>query len=269
MVGRELKDLFRRTNYYSGEPILSIKNLTVKGILNNINLTLHRGEILGLSGLVGSGRTELARAVFGDLPYQSGEIVIDQKTISPGHPRDSIVQGVALVPEDRKEIGLVLRQNVNENISITVVNKMQKLGFIDQRKEKKLSTHYVEKLSIKTPGIYQKVQYLSGGNQQRVVISKWLATSPKILIIDEPTRGIDVNAKSEIHRLLDSLAAEGIAILMISSELPEILALSDRIAVMYQGSITAILDRKDANEEIIASYATGQNGTKQTDTQQK
>lgn len=258
MVGRELKDMFRRKNDYTGAPLLEIKGLKVKGILNDINIVLHKGEILGLSGLVGSGRTELARAIFGDLPYQEGEIYLEGKLIEPKQPSDSIKNGIALVPEDRKEIGLVLKQSVLKNISVTVLKKFQKFGFIAEKGERELASSYIQRLAIKTPSPDQEAQFLSGGNQQRIVIAKWLATNPKVLIIDEPTRGIDVGAKSEIHELLDNLAAEGMAILMISSELPEIITMSDRVAVMYQGRICATLDRQDISEENIVFCATGQ-----------
>ncbi|MHC1771240.1 MAG: sugar ABC transporter ATP-binding protein [Flexilinea sp.] len=262
MVGRELKDMFRRKNDYTGAPLLVIKGLKVKGILNDINIVLHKGEILGLSGLVGSGRTELARAIFGDLPYQKGEIYLDGTLIESRQPSDSIKNGIALIPEDRKEIGLVLKQSVMKNISVTVLKKFQKFGFIMEKEERKLASSYINRLAIKTPSPDQEAQFLSGGNQQRIVIAKWLATNPKVLIIDEPTRGIDVGAKSEIHELLDKLASEGMAILMISSELPEIITMSDRVAVMYQGRICVTLDRQHISEENIVSYATGQ-GSKQ------
>ncbi len=258
MVGRELKDMFHRKRCYVGDPVLEIKGLSVKGILNDIDLVLHKGEILGLSGLVGSGRTELARAIFGDLPYQKGEILLNGEKINVHHPSESIQNGIALIPEDRKEIGLVLKQSVMKNISVTVLKKFLKFGFVDEKKERKFASEYIRQLAIKTPSPDQEAQFLSGGNQQRIVIAKWLATNPKVLIIDEPTRGIDVGAKSEIHELLDQLACKGMAILMISSELPEILTMSDRVAVMYQGRICEIVYRKDFSEEVIVSFATGQ-----------
>ncbi|HPJ64005.1 MAG TPA: sugar ABC transporter ATP-binding protein [Flexilinea sp.] len=258
MVGREMKDMFHRTKTYAKEPVLEIKGLTVKGILNDINLTLHKGEILGLAGLVGAGRTELARAIFGDLPFQNGEILMNGKSIKPKHPSDSINMGIVLIPEDRKELGLILQQSVEENITITILHTLQKVGFINKQKQKEKAEILCKELAIKTPSIQQKVKYLSGGNQQRVVIGKWLATIPKVLIIDEPTRGIDVAAKSEIHKILDSLASEGMAILMISSELPEIISMSDRVAIMYQGRINSLLEKKDLSEEIIVTFETGQ-----------
>lgn len=258
MIGRDLKDMYQKTATAIGNPVLEVKNLTVKGILNDISFTLHAGEIVGISGLVGAGRTELARAIFGDLPYEQGQIFIDGKEITPKAPIDSIEAGMGFVPEDRKEQGLVLSLPVVNNISMTILSQLTRAGFIRARKEAALSESLVRQLAIKTPSIKQQVQYLSGGNQQRVVVAKWLATQPKILIVDEPTRGIDVGAKSEIHALINQLASRGVAILMISSELPEVLAMSDRILVMHQGRIKANLNGKQATEETIMRYATGQ-----------
>ena len=258
MIGRDLQDMYQKTDTQVGAPVLEVKDLSVKGILQNISFTLHRGEIVGISGLVGAGRTELARAIFGDLPYQTGQILIDGKPVSPKSPIDSIQAGVGLVPEDRKEQGLVLSLPVMNNISMTIFHRLTRAGLIVSKKEAGAAEEFVKRLSIKTPSIKQQVQYLSGGNQQRVVIAKWLATNPKILLVDEPTRGIDVGAKSEIHALLNQLASQGVGILMISSELPEILAMSDRILVMYQGRIKAEIEGKRATEEIIMRFATGQ-----------
>ena len=258
MIGRDLTDLYQKTETPIGSPVLEVKHLTVKGILNDISLTLHRGEILGISGLVGAGRTELARAIFGDLAYQAGEIIVDGKQIRPSCPDDCIAAGIGLVPEDRKDQGLVLPMPVRNNISMAVLDRLAQFGIIRGRKEAQLAEESVRRLVIKTPSIKQQVQFLSGGNQQRVVIAKWLATNPKVLLVDEPTRGIDVGAKSEIYALLNRLASQGVAILMISSELPEILAMSDRILVMYQGRIQAELPGKHATEETIMRFATGQ-----------
>jgi len=258
MIGRDLTDLYQKTHTPIGSPVLEVKHLTVKGILNDISLTLHRGEILGISGLVGAGRTELARAIFGDLAYQAGEILVDGKLIRPSCPDDCIAAGIGLVPEDRKDQGLVLPMPVKNNISMAVLGRLAQLGVIRGRKEAQLAEESVRRLAIKTPSIQQPVQFLSGGNQQRVVIAKWLATHPKVLLIDEPTRGIDVGAKSEIYALLNRLASQGVAILMISSELPEILAMSDRILVMHQGRIRAELPGKSATEETIMRFAAGQ-----------
>jgi ribose transport system ATP-binding protein len=258
MIGRDLKDMYQRTATPIGKPVLEVKNLTVKGILNDISFAVHSGEIVGIAGLVGAGRTELARAIFGDLPHQAGQITIDGKPLRARSPDDGIKAGLGLVPEDRKDEGLVLAMPVTKNISMSTLGKLSPLGIIRGRKEAQLATDSVRRLAIKTPSIKQQVQYLSGGNQQRVVVAKWLATQPKVLLVDEPTRGIDVGAKSEIYALLNQLAGQGVGILMISSELPEILAMSDRILVMHQGRIKANLRGVDASEEIIMRYATGQ-----------
>jgi len=258
MIGRDLKDMYIKTKAEIGRPVLEVKNLSVKGILNDISLTLRAGEIIGVSGLVGAGRTELARALFGDLPISTGQILIEGKEIKARSPKGFIRSGIGLIPEDRKEQGLVTELPVSRNISMTIFKTLSRFGIINEKKETNIARDYVEQLAIKTPSIYQEVKFLSGGNQQRVVIAKWLATSPKILIVDEPTRGIDVGAKAEIHKLLNELAHQGVAILMISSELPEIIAMSDRVLVIYQGRIRAELEGKKINEEEIMRYATGQ-----------
>jgi ribose transport system ATP-binding protein len=257
MIGRDLKDMYIKTKAKIGDPVLEVKNLFVKGILNDISFTLKAGEILGISGLVGAGRTELARALFGDLPISSGQIIIAGKNVKTKNPKNAIKSGIGLIPEDRKDLGLVIELPVKNNISMTIFNILSRFGIVNQRKETKIASDYVNQLAIKTPSLEQKVKFLSGGNQQRVVIAKWLATSPKILIVDEPTRGIDVGAKAEIHKLLDDLANQGVAILMISSELPEIIAMSDRVLVIHQGKIRAELQGKRINEEEIMRYATG------------
>lgn len=258
MIGRELKDMYEKTPAEIGKPVLEIKNLSVKGILNNISLTLHSGEIVGVSGLVGAGRTELARALFGDLPVSSGKIIIDGKDVKARTPKGFIRAGIGLIPEDRKEQGLVTDLPVGKNISMTIFRILSRFGIVNEKMETKIARDYVDQLAIKTPSIFQKVKFLSGGNQQRVVIAKWLATNPKILIVDEPTRGIDVGAKAEIHKLLNELSHQGVAILMISSELPEIIAMSDRVVVIYQGKVGAELRGKQINEEQIMQFATGQ-----------
>jgi len=258
MIGRELKDMYTREHMLKGTPIMEVQNLTVSGILNDITFTLNAGEIIGIAGLVGAGRTELARALFGDIPIASGSVTIEGKKVKCKSPKDSISAGIGLVPEDRKEQGLVTEMSISQNISMTIFSKISRLGILQHRNEKKVSKAYTDQLNIKTPSIDQRVVFLSGGNQQRVVIAKWLATNPKILIVDEPTRGIDVGAKAEIHQLLNELANQGMAILMISSELPEIIAMSDRVLVIHKGRIKAELTGKMKNEHEIMRYAIGQ-----------
>ncbi len=257
MVGRDIAK-YQKDRITSNEPVLEVKNLSVKGILKDITFTINKGEIVGLAGLVGAGRTELARAIFGDLPLASGEIKINGKQTMINSPSDAIKAGIGLVPEDRKEQGLVLGLPVFINICLAILSKITNLGVINHRLETKSANKFVNQLSIKTPSIFQQVQFLSGGNQQRVVIAKWLATNPKILIVDEPTRGIDVGAKAEIHTLLNELAKNGVAILMISSELPEVLSMSDRILIMHRGKIKAEVAGNRTSEEEVMAYATGQ-----------
>jgi ABC-type sugar transport system ATPase subunit len=258
MIGRDLREMFKKDSSLPGEPVLEVRNLNVPGLLHDVSLTLRRGEILGLAGLVGAGRTELARAIVGDLKHDSGSLVVEGRTIQIKSPAEALKVGIGLVPEERKELGLVLGLSVKKNISIGILRRLAPLGLIRTRQETEVAREYVDRLSIRTPSLGQGVQYLSGGNQQRVVVAKWLATTPKILIVDEPTRGIDVGAKAEIHILLNDLAKQGVSIIMISSELPEVLAMSDRILVMHEGAIVAELDGKKTNEEEILRYATGE-----------
>ncbi|HET7717671.1 MAG TPA: sugar ABC transporter ATP-binding protein [Bauldia sp.] len=259
MVGRDISDLFRKEAAEIGDVVLAVKGLGKRGVLRDISLSVRRGEIVGIAGLVGAGRTELARAIFGDLSCDTGEIRIGGEILPPGHsPSRAIAAGIGLVPEDRKEQGLVTGLPVRQNISMAMLKALSRLGIISFRRERQLAEKYVARLAIKTPSVDQKATFLSGGNQQRVVIAKWLATNPKLLIVDEPTRGVDVGAKAEIHTLLCDLAKQGMAIIMISSDLPEILAMSDRVAVMHQGRIVAELPGHGLTQEAVMHHATGQ-----------
>ncbi|MCA9876969.1 MAG: sugar ABC transporter ATP-binding protein, partial [Thermomicrobiales bacterium] len=215
------------------------------------------GEIVGLAGLVGAGRTEVARSIFGADRFDAGEILLDGKPVTIATPRDAIRHGIGLVPEDRKLQGLVLNLAVRENIALPSLDSMVRFGFVDAGKEQRLAQRFVDALRIRTPSLEQQVLNLSGGNQQKVVIAKWLALQPKVLILDEPTRGIDIGAKAEVHSLIAELAKQGVAVLMISSELPEILGMSDRVLVMHEGHIVADVPRAEATEEVIMRYATG------------
>jgi ribose transport system ATP-binding protein len=259
MIGREISDLFRKGAAGIGEPILEVRNLVKRGVLKGISFAVHRGEIVGMAGLVGAGRTELARAIFGDLTLDGGEILVEGQPLRSNHsPREAISAGIGLVPEDRKEQGLVTGLSVRQNIGMATMRGLSRFGLVNVASERRLAENFVTRLAIRTPSVDQKVMFLSGGNQQRVVIAKWLATEPKILIVDEPTRGIDVGAKAEIHALLRDLAEQGVAILMISSELPEILAMSDRVLVMHQGRVVGEIAHHQATQENIMHYATGQ-----------
>ena len=257
MVGRELKEAIPKVAVAPGPPALTVKNLTRKGVLHDISFTVHQGEVLGIAGLVGAGRTETARAIFGADPIDGGTVELFGKAVKIRSPQDAIRQGIGLVTEDRKQQGLVLGMAVRENNTLANLDILSTLGFIRRKEEREVAEKYRADLSIKTPTIEQAVQNLSGGNQQKVVLAKWLYTGSKVLIFDEPTRGIDVGAKSEIYKLMNELAAKGVAIIMISSELPEVLGMSDRILVMHGGRITGELSRADATQEKIMHLATG------------
>jgi ABC-type sugar transport system ATPase subunit len=257
MVGRELNDLYKRTLHPLGDIVLEINNLNRCNSLHDIGFVLRKGEILGVSGLVGAGRTELARAIFGIDKIDTGEIVVNGEKVMIGSPIDAMNYGIALVPEDRKNQGLLLIKEVSYNITLAVLERFIKGIRVDHQLERKLVDEYIEKLSIKTPSYEQIVNHLSGGNQQKIVIAKWLATTPKILILDEPTRGVDVGAKSELYSIINMLAEQGVAIMMISSELPEIINMSDRVLVMHNGRITGELTRSELDQEKIMFFATG------------
>jgi ribose transport system ATP-binding protein len=257
MVNRELNEQFPKRNVQKGEEIFRVEKLNKNGILKNISFTLFRGEILGVAGLLGSGRTDLARAIFGADKIDSGSIYVKRKQRKINSPRDAIDLDIGLLTEDRKAQGLILNLSLKENICLPSIERNSKFGFVYSRKEKKETKKYISELRIKTPSQDQKVMYLSGGNQQKVVVSKWLCCMVDILIFDEPTRGIDVGSKVEIYQLMNQLTAEGTAIIMISSELPEILAMSDRIMVMHQGSFIKEYSAIEATQEKILQSALG------------
>lgn len=252
MVGRTIDQLFPKLPAEIGEPILEVRHLHRAPMTRDVSFTLRRGEIVGMAGLVGSGRSEVAQVIFGITPAESGEILIDGQPVKARHPEDSMRLGVAYVPEDRGTQGLIRPMPIRENVSLASLRMLSRASFIDFGRERRLAVEMVNKLGIRAYSIDQIVNKLSGGNQQKVVISKWLSREPRILIVDEPTRGIDVGAKAEIHRLISELAQRGLAILMISSELPEILGMSDRILVMREGRIVAEFSREEATQEVIA-----------------
>jgi ribose transport system ATP-binding protein len=257
MVNRELKEQFPKAKAQVGEEVLRVEQLTRKGVLNDISFSLRRGEVLGIAGLLGAGRTELARAIFGLDTIDSGAIYVDGKRCEITSPRAAIDHGIAFLTEDRRTQGLVLKLSVKENILLPSMDLICRRGIIDTEAEKIIATRYADDLRIKTPSIDQRVLFLSGGNQQKVVVSKWLSTNARVLIFDEPTRGIDIGAKVEIYQLMNRLTAEGAAIIMISSELPEVLGMSDRILVMHQGKITGEFTAEEATQEKILHCALG------------
>ena len=255
MVGRSINDIYFKEKARIGEVILEVKNLSTRGFLKDINFSLRKGEILGFAGLVGSGRSEIVRAVFGIDPKESGDIFINSQKAVINNTVDALHHGIGFVPEDRKEQALIRIMNVRSNISLAALPAFKKGLFIEKQKEAKVAQEYIQKLDIRTPSDRQIVNNLSGGNQQKVVIGKWMETSPKILILDEPTRGIDVKTKKEIYMLMSNLANQGVSIIMISSELPEIIGMSDRIIVIHEGRIKGEMSGENATQEAIMKMA--------------
>jgi rhamnose transport system ATP-binding protein len=258
MVGRELSAVFPKREVSIGEVVLELRNVSSEAAgVRDVNLTIRAGEIVGLAGLVGAGRTELARTLFGLTPADAGEILLHGERITIHNPAAAIQHGIAYVPEDRRRHGVVLDLPISHNITLATLDRMANFGALNFQRERELSVEYVNRFAVKTPTTFAPVATLSGGNQQKVALSRWLATEPRVLILDEPTQGIDVGAKSEIHALMCDLAARGMAILMISSELPEVLGMSDRIAVMHAGTIAGVLSREDATQQNVLSLALG------------
>jgi D-xylose transport system ATP-binding protein len=264
MVGRELTNLFPYEPHHHGEMILEVKEYSVshaeneKKIIDNVSFSLRQGEILGIAGLMGSGRTELFTSIFGALGgKKKGEVYLHGKQVNIKHPIDGIKNGIAYVSEDRKRYGLVLDMDIKKNTTMAAMKKVMKMGVIDETKEIQETETYAKKMKLKTSGLEARVNQLSGGNQQKVVLSKWLMTDPKVLILDEPTRGIDVGAKYEIYKLINELVGDGVAVVMISSELPEVMGMSDRILIMAEGRIVGEVSREEATQEKIMAYATG------------
>jgi ribose transport system ATP-binding protein/inositol transport system ATP-binding protein len=258
MVGRELKNYYVRTYNPRNEAALEVKNVTsAVSLVNNCSFTLYKGEVLGFYGLIGAGRSELMKCIMGFDGITEGEISVFGQKITRPNPLNIRQHGLALIPENRKTQGLILENTVAFNTSIAVLEKFIRWLKVNRKKEMEIVNRGVESMAVKTPSVNQRVVNLSGGNQQKVVLAKWLATAPKILIMDEPTRGIDVGAKAEIYRTINDLAAQDIAIIMISSELNEVINMSDRLAIMWEGSIAAILDKENFSQDIILKYALG------------
>ncbi len=259
MVGRDLDSLFPKTITEPGVPVLEVDELCSTGVFDGITFAVHRGEIVALAGLVGAGRSEVARAIFGIDKRTSGSVRVNGKALPNGRPLAAMAAGVALVPEDRRQQGLVMDMGIDQNVALASMGRLSRVGLIWGGSERKLAATWAAKLQLKYGRIKNAVSTLSGGNQQKVVLGKWLARNPSLLIIDEPTRGIDVGTKAEVHRILDGLVADGMAVLMISSELPEVLGMADRVLVIREGRITAEFGRDEADEASIMRAATGQN----------
>ncbi len=256
MVGREITQMFPKLDVPIGEVVLSVKNLCLDGVFSDISFDVRAGEIVGMAGLVGSGRSNVAEALFGVTPATSGSISINGKEVAMHSPAVALAEGMAFLTEDRKETGCFLALNIQENMDSAVLNQRYvKNGFVQNKQLGADCIAMAQRLRVKTPGMDEIILNLSGGNQQKVLVGRWLLTNPRILILDEPTRGIDVGAKAEIHRLVSELAGQGVAILMISSEMPEVLGMSDRIVVMHEGHVSGILDRKDADQVSIMDLA--------------
>ncbi len=258
MVGRELTALFPKGEAEIGEVILEVQHLTRTGVFRDVSFQLRRGEILGFAGLVGAGRTEVARVLFGIDRADAGEIRIDNLPVHISSPNAAMRHGLAYVPEDRRQQGLVMDFSISSNMTLPILQQFSRLGIVNRSREREVASDYSQQLQVRSAGIQQLVQALSGGNQQKVVLAKWLITKPSILILDEPTRGVDIGAKAEVHRIVSDLASKGLAIILISSELPEVLAMADRVLVMHEGRLTGAFERAEANQENVMIAATGQ-----------
>jgi rhamnose transport system ATP-binding protein len=260
MVGRSLDALYPKEKVEPGKVVLRVRDLRRAGVFKGISFEVRQGEIVGLAGLVGAGRSEVACAIFGIDPLDSGEVLIGETSLTNHTPQSAMAAGIGLVPEDRQQQGLVMEMTVMRNATLTVLRQVQRLGLVSIEKERIIAARWTQRMQLKGH-IEEPASILSGGNQQKVVLAKWLATEPKLLIVDEPTRGVDVGAKSEVHRTLSQLAKNGMAIIMISSDLPEVLGMADRVLVMHEGKLTAELSRSEATEEAIMFAATGQSGS--------
>jgi rhamnose transport system ATP-binding protein len=258
MVGRELDTLYPKQETTIGAPVLKVSRLTREGVFTDVSFEVRAGEIVALAGLVGAGRSEVARAIFGVDRYDAGSVEVGTVKLAGGSPTTAMSAGLALVPEDRRQQGLVMEGTIERNIGLTQLRSLRRGPVISRKVERDRAADWAIRLQLKYARLSDVVGVLSGGNQQKVVLAKWLSTEPSVLIIDEPTRGIDVGTKSEVHRLLSELAGQGLAVLMISSDLPEVLGMADRVLVMHEGRLTAEIPRSEATEETVMAAATGQ-----------
>jgi rhamnose transport system ATP-binding protein len=257
MVGRDMEALFPKVPTEPGRVVLNVERLTREGVFTDVSFQVRSGEIVALAGLVGAGRTEVARAIFGIDRFDAGAVEIDGRRLPPGSPTAAMSAGVGLVPEDRRQQGLVMDFSIERNIALASLDTIQRAGLIPHGAERRFAKDWALRLQLKYGRLTNAVWTLSGGNQQKAVLAKWLARKPTLLIVDEPTRGIDVGTKAEVHRLLSELAAQGVAVLMISSELPEVLGMADRIVVLFEGRVMQEFARADATEDVIMHAATG------------
>ncbi len=257
MVGRELGTLYPKQDTTPGEPVLTVERLTREGVFTDVSFEVRAGEIVALAGLVGAGRSEVARAVFGIDRYDAGRVQVGAARLPGASPTAAMAAGIALVPEDRRQQGLVMDGSIERNVGLTGLRSLRRGPIVSRKAERDRAADWAIRLRLKYARLGDAVGVLSGGNQQKVVLAKWLSTEPSVLIVDEPTRGIDVGTKAEVHRLLSELAAEGLAVLMISSDLPEVLGMADRVLVMHEGRLAADIPRADATEETVMAAATG------------
>lgn len=257
MVGRELGERFPTRNTEIGEVVFAIKNLQLPGVFDDINFEVRAGEILGIAGLMGAGRTEILETIFGYRKKSKGQVELNGKTLNISHPLDAVKNGIAFITEDRKDKGLVIDASIRDNVALTNFDSIATSGIVSRKKERELVDQLVKKLHVRMANVGQAVKSLSGGNQQKVVIAKWIGIEPKVLLLDEPTRGVDIGAKKEIYSIMNELSEKGVAIVMISSELPEVLGISDEIMVIHEGEIMRKLKRSEADQEKIMLAATG------------
>jgi rhamnose transport system ATP-binding protein len=258
MVGRDPSDFFARGEHPEGEVVMKVEGLGRSGVFSEVSFELRRGEVLGFAGLVGAGRTDIALSLFGVSPADIGTIELEGQRLEIGSPQQALSHGIAYLSEDRRRLGLSVEQSVMANVTLATLKRYTNaLGLIDQDKERADAEALRQRLGIRAPSLSTPVSQLSGGNQQKTMLAKWLNTHPKVLILDEPTRGIDVGAKADVHMFIDELATSGISIILISSDLPEVIAMSDRVAVMREGRLTGIYSRREATQERIMAAAVG------------
>lgn len=257
MIGREIGERYPKRDVKIGEEVLRVEGLTKEKVFHDVSFDVRAGEVLGVAGLMGAGRTEIMQAIFGSISKNRGQIYIDGKQVTIKNPRQAIAAGIGFITEDRKTEGLLLEKSIADNIEIANLKSVSKHGVLSKKKQEELVQQGIDEFKIKCFGPWHECNNLSGGNQQKVVLAKWIATNPKILILDEPTRGVDIGAKKEIYNVINKMAARGVAVIMVSSELPEVLGMSDRIMVVREGEVRGILDGKDADQEKIMTLATG------------
>ncbi len=257
MIGREIGERFPKRDVKIGEEVLRVEGLTKNKVFHGVSFSVKAGEVLGVSGLMGAGRTEIMQSIFGNLSRESGKVFIDGEEVSIKNPRQAIAAGIGFVTEDRKTEGLLLEKSIAENIEIANLKKVSDKGVLNKKKQDEIVKKGIEEFRVKCFGPWHECNNLSGGNQQKVVLAKWIYTDPKILILDEPTRGVDIGAKKEIYDVINQMAAKGVAVIMVSSELPEVLGMSDRIMVVHEGTVTGIIDAADADQAKVMTLATG------------